>query len=211
MFDKSIYQRKTSGLVHTIYNDIGPDETRQLFDNTQKLICNWLVYSGFSVGVSDLVIDNNTRNDMKNIIKKMKNEVYDIMKQIHEGKFENKSIKSNNDFFEQEVNRILNGATNNVGQIALNEIDNDNRMINMIKSGSKGNVTNIAQMISSLGQQNVEGKRIAYGFDERTLPHYTKFDDGPEARGFIENSFIDGLSASEFVLHAIGGREGLIF
>ena len=43
----------------------------------------------------------------------------------------------------------------------------------MVNAGSKGSTINIAQMISCLGQQNVDGKRIPYGFDDRTLPHYT--------------------------------------
>jgi DNA-directed RNA polymerase II subunit RPB1 len=83
-------------------------------------------------------------------------------------------------------------------------------MMNMIKSGSKGNPINISQMIACLGQQNIDGKRITYGFDHRTLPHYTKYDDGPEARGFVENSFIKGLTPQEFFFHSMGGREGLI-
>ena len=65
-------------------------------------------------------------------------------------------------------------------------------------------------MMGSVGQQSVEGKRIMYGFDNRTLPHFTKYDDGPESRGFVENSFIKGLTAQEFFFHAMGGREGLI-
>jgi DNA-directed RNA polymerase II subunit RPB1 len=205
-FDKTIYQTRTGGLIHSVYNENGQEETRHLFDNTQKLICNWLVQSGFSVGVSDLIVEQETKNEMNTVIANMKNEVYNIMKQIHEGTFENKSIRTNNDFFEQEVNNLLNEAINKVGKIGLKNIEDDNRMINMIKSGSKGKAINIAQMISSLGQQNVDGKRITYGFDDRTLPHYTKYDDGPEARGFVESSFIEGLSASEFMLHAIAGK-----
>ena len=65
-------------------------------------------------------------------------------------------------------------------------------------------------MIACVGQQNVDGKRINYGFTDRTLPHYTKYDDGPDARGFVENSFISGLSPQEVFFHAMGGREGLI-
>ena len=42
----------------------------------------------------------------------------------------------------------------------------------MINSGSKGKATNIAQMVACLGQQNVDGARIPYGFNDRTLPHY---------------------------------------
>ena len=83
-------------------------------------------------------------------------------------------------------------------------------MFNMVKSGSKGKETNIAQIMACVGQQNVDGKRISYGFTDRTLPHYTKYDDGPEARGFVENSFISGLSPQEVFFHAMGGREGLI-
>jgi DNA-directed RNA polymerase II subunit RPB1 len=80
----------------------------------------------------------------------------------------------------------------------------------MVKSGSKGKEINISQMIVCVGQQNVDGKRITYGFTDRTLPHFTKYDDGPEARGFVKNSFISGLKPHEVFFHAMGGREGLI-
>ena len=65
-------------------------------------------------------------------------------------------------------------------------------------------------MIALLGQQSIEGKRIAYGFQDRTLPHFKRYDDGAEARGFIESSFVKGLSPAEFFFHAMTGREGLI-
>ena len=80
----------------------------------------------------------------------------------------------------------------------------------MVASGSKGSTINISQMISCLGQQNVDGKRIPYGFEDRTLPHFLKYDDSPESRGFVENSFIGGLTPQDFFFHAMGGREGLI-
>jgi DNA-directed RNA polymerase beta' subunit len=36
------------------------------------------------------------------------------------------------------------------------------------------------------------------------------FDDGAEARGFVEGSFLRGLTPQEFFFHAMSGREGLI-
>jgi DNA-directed RNA polymerase II subunit RPB1 len=54
------------------------------------------------------------------------------------------------------------------------------------------------------------GKRIPFGFRYRTLPHFTKDDYGPESRGFVENSYLRGLTPQEFFFHAMGGREGLI-
>ena len=65
-------------------------------------------------------------------------------------------------------------------------------------------------MISCLGQQNVDGKRIPYGYTNRTLPHFKQFDDTPKARGFVESSFIGGLTPEEVFFHAMGGRVGLI-
>ena len=58
-------------------------------------------------------------------------------------------------------------------------------------------------------KQSME-KRIPYGFENRTLPHFTKFDDSPSARGFVESSFISGLTPEELFFHAMGGRVGLI-
>ena len=209
--DKTIYQDRTKGLIHSIVNECGNDEARLFFDNTQKIICSWLRSAGFSTGISDLIIDNETIVNLKKTIRDMKVKVYDMIKTIHTGQFENKSINSNNEYFEDEVNSMLNTTRDIVGKMALAKIDDNlNRMINMVKSGSKGAIINVSQMIACLGQQNVDGKRIAYGFDDRTLPHYVKFDDGPESHGFVENSFITGLSPQEFFYHAMGGREGLI-
>jgi len=42
------------------------------------------------------------------------------------------------------------------------------------------------------------------------LPHFIKDDYGPESRGFVVNSYLAGLTPSEFYFHAMGGREGLI-
>lgn len=70
--------------------------------------------------------------------------------------------------------------------------------------------TLLLQVIAVVGQQNVEGKRIPFGFKHRTLPHFIKDDYGPESRGFVENSYLAGLTPTEFFFHAMGGREGLI-
>ena len=76
----------------------------------------------------------------------------------------------------------------------------------MVNCGSKGKPTNIGQITACLGQQNVDGKRIPYGFNNRTLPHYYKFDDSSEARGFVENSFITGQTPQESLLSCHGWK-----
>jgi DNA-directed RNA polymerase beta' subunit len=209
--DKTVFHGITTGLLPVIYHDYGPFEVRKFLDNTQRLICRWLLTSGFSVGISDLVTDNSTDEKLKNKIREMKTKAYTKLDEIRRGTIDNNSIFNNEEYIEREIIGILNETTSEVGKIGLSQIDEKtNRMINMVKSGSKGKETNVAQMIACVGQQNVDGKRITYGFTDRTLPHFTKYDDGPEARGFVESSFISGLSPQEVFFHAMGGREGLI-
>jgi len=209
--DKTVFHGITSGLIPVIYHDYGPFEVRKFLDNTQRLMCRWLLTSGFSVGISDLITDTTTDTNLKNKIKEMKTIAYEQLDEVRRGIIENNSIFNNADYTEREIIGILNETTNQVGKIGLSQIDErTNRMINMVKCGSKGKETNVAQIIACVGQQNVDGKRISYGFTDRTLPHFTKYDDGPDARGFVERSFIDGLSPHEVFFHAMGGREGLI-
>lgn len=209
--DKSVFHGVTSGLIPVIYHDYGPFEVRKFLDNTQRLICRWLLTAGFSVGISDLITDKKTDEELKRTIREMKKIAYDQLDDVRRGVVDNNSIFNNAEFTEREIIGILNETTNKVGKIGLSQIDEKtNRMINMVKCGSKGKETNVAQIVACVGQQNVDGKRIGYGFTDRTLPHFTKYDDGPDARGFVENSFIDGLSPQEVFFHAMGGREGLI-
>jgi hypothetical protein len=209
--DKAVFHNITNGLIPVIYHDYGPIEIKKFLDNTQRLVCRWLLTAGFSIGISDLVTDKNTEAELIGKIKEMKSNAYKKLDDMRKGTLENNSIFNNEDFIERELIGILNETTSIVAKISLAKIDEKtNRMFNMVKSGSKGKETNIAQIMACVGQQNVDGKRIAYGFTDRTLPHFTKYDDGPEARGFVENSFIAGLSPHEVFFHAMGGREGLI-
>jgi len=209
--DKKFYQDTTYGLIHTVYNEMGPEECTALFDNTQRMVCDWLVYNGFSVGISDLMVEERTSEKLRDEIKNLKVDVYKLIRDVHVNEFTNNTIMSNRDHFESEINRRLDTATKAINNIGMENIkDADNRMMNMINSRSKGNPINVSQMMGCVGQQSVEGKRISYGFDSRTLPHFTRYDDGPEARGFVENSFIKGLTSTELFFHAMGGREGLI-
>ncbi len=47
------------------------------------------------------------------------------------------------------------------------------------------------------------GHRIPNGFINRSLPHFPKFSREPDAKGFVENSFYTGLTATEFFFHTV--------
>ncbi len=210
IFDKSIFAKPSKGIVHVTYNDYGPQATVNFVDSMQNTIEQFLVYNGFSVGISDLVADKKTNDDIRAAIENKKREVEDMILQVHLDLFDNNTGKTNQEEFESRVLGILNKANDDAGRMGLASLAQENRLTAMVKAGSKGSTVNIAQMMACLGQQAPEGRRIPYGFTDRTLPHYKKYDDGAEARGFVESSFIRGLTPQEFFFHAMSGREGLI-
>jgi DNA-directed RNA polymerase II subunit RPB1 len=208
--DKGVLGASSRGMIQSIFNDFGHGQAADFIDNLQRIINKYMTMSSYSVGISDLIADDTTNDKITRAISEKKQEVKNLIDQIQIGVFENNTGKTNEIEFETQVNSILNKAQEEAGKIGRKSLSSDNRFVTMVNAGSKGNNINIAQMISCLGQQNVDGKRIPYGFEHRTLPHYCKFDDSPEARGFVEDSFIEGLNPQELYFHAMGGREGLI-
>ena len=208
--EKKVLGSTTDGIIHRICNDFGNMAAADFIDNLQNIVNEYMKTSGYSVGISDLIADATTHDTIVSTITQKKNEVKALIDQTHLGTFENKTGRSNVEEFETQVNGILNQAASEAGKIGRQSLQKDNRFVIMVNAGSKGSDLNISQMIAALGQQNVDGKRIPYGFDSRTLPHYNKFDDSPGARGFVESSFINGLTPTELFFHAQGGRVGLI-
>jgi DNA-directed RNA polymerase II subunit RPB1 len=208
--DKGILGSGTKGLIHRACNDFGNMASAAFVDDLQNIVTEYMKQSAFSVGISDLITDTKTNEKIISIITSKKAEVKNIINQVQLGVFENTSGKSNEEEFETKVNNLLSKAQSDAGREALKNLSEDNRFVIMFNAGSKGTEINIQQMTACLGQQNVDGKRIPYGFEHRTLPHFAKYDDSPSARGFVESSYINGLSPQELFFHAMGGRIGLI-
>ena len=208
--DKGVLGSGSNGLIQRICNDFGNMKAADFIDDLQNIITEYMSSSAYSVGISDLISDAETSQKIADIITVKKKDVQSLIDQTHLGIFENKSGKANNIEFETQVNDVLGKALSQAGRIGLQSLSTDNRFVIMVKAGSKGSDINLSQMISCLGQQQVDGKRVPYGFEDRTLPHFNKYDDSPQARGFVEHSFINGLTPQELFFHAMGGRVGLI-
>ena len=208
--DKGVLGDGSKGLIQRVCNDFGNMAAADFIDQLQAIVTEYMKTSAYSVGISDLLANQETNDAIASVIMDKKHEVGTLIDQTHIGVFENRTGRTDEQEFETRINNLLNQASSEAGKIGRQSLGTDNRFVTMVNAGSKGSELNISQMISCLGQQNVDGKRIPYGFADRTLPHYTKYDDSPEARGFVESSFISGLSPTELFFHAMGGRVGLI-
>lgn len=208
--EKSMFASTSKGILHRICNDFGNRTCADFIDDIQNIVNEYMKTSSFSVGISDLIANKTTQREITRVIETQKQEVQLLIEKAQLGIFENKTANTNAAEFELQVNNLLNKALGDAGKIGRSSLGKDNRFVMIVDSGSKGSPHNISQMISCFGQQNIDGKRIPNGFDNRPLPHFCKYDDSPKARGFIENSYITGLTAVEVFYHAMGGRIGLI-
>jgi hypothetical protein len=97
-----------------------------------------------------------------------------------------------------------------MGLIAQNAMLKTNSLGLMVKSGSKGSMVNILQIMACVGQQNCSGKRMQATLNGRSLPMFRATDISARSKGFVKHSYIDGLTPDEYWHHTVGGREGLI-
>ena len=200
----------TSGLVHVLYNDFGPERCGQLINDIQAIVTQFNLYTGFSVGTSDLIANAKALSFVNDKIAEGRKLVADILTNVHSGRYTNISGLSDGEKLEDDIVSALKDVAAKINKEVIESLSKTNRIVQMVDSGSKGGEQNITQMVATLGQQLIEGKRVQYTLQDRTLPHFPRYDDGVESRGFVQHSFVDGLMPAEFFFHAQAGREGLI-
>ncbi|KIJ45198.1 hypothetical protein M422DRAFT_251383 [Sphaerobolus stellatus SS14] len=210
-----IVEKKTvgasqGGLIHVVFREKGPEACVGLFTGLQWVVNYWLFHNGFSIGIGDTIADKPTMLIINRRITEAKNKVSEILEDAYQDRLRPMPGMTIRESFESKVNQELNMARDQTGQEVQRSLKNDNNVKQMVVAGSKGSFINISQMAVCVGQQSVEGRRIPFGFKHRTLPHFAKDDFSPEARGFVENSYLRGLTPQEFFFHAMAGREGLI-
>lgn len=210
VIDKNSVGTSGGSIVHVCWLQDGWEETRRFMNQIQAVTNYWMVNTSFSVGISDTVADASTMNAIQNTLDKAKSNVKKIMEKGQRGTLKGQPGKSLMESFEFHVNEVLNDARSTVGKSAQDSLKDRNAIKGTVVAGSKGSFYNISQIIGCVGQQNVQGARIKYGFGQRTLPHFAKDDLGMESRGFVENSYLRGLAPAEFFFHAMCGREGII-
>ncbi|KAI9219424.1 Rna polymerase II [Blastocladiella britannica] len=198
------------GLIHVSWVEHGPEAAKALLNGCQTIVNYWLLHNGFSIGIGDTIANPTTMNAINKLIENANQSVSELIEKARVEELERQPGMTIRETFEASANKFLNEAVNEAGKAAAASFMAHNNVKHMVTAGSKGSNINISQMSACVGQQNVEGKRIPFGFQYRSLPHFTKDDYSPESRGFVENSYLRGLHPHEFFFHAMGGREGLI-
>jgi len=162
----------------------------------QKLINYFFMIEGFTIGVHDCMLNDDIKDTIANQLNTIRNDAADLQKNLvsyDDNEKEEKIIQSL-----QQV-RLLN-------DVVIKSLDVRSPLLIMAElAKAKGKGANLVQIMAAIGQQFYGGKRI-----KNDTPYYEENEPDPMARGLCLNSFIEGMTPTEFVYHMYSSREGLV-
>ena len=210
IMDSSVLQKP---LLHLIFNTYGPLEARDFLDNNQRTVSRWLEQHGFTLGYGDCAPTQEMNENVEEKIKEKIKNVNTFLKEANMGIYKSNLDKKFIKFaLENDILAELEGAKYEAHKFIRKHITTKNNMYVASKdvSGTKGSSGNIGQVMGTLGQQVIQGKRVPFSFTKRTLPFFARDDYSAESRGFVKGSFFNGMNPVETFFHQMGGRMGNI-
>ena len=208
---KTIGDGTKKGLIYVLLRDLGSEQAAEFMNKFSRLCSRVMgMHKGLSIGVDDVTPSAALTKIKHSILKDGFREAMSFIKKYEDGTLPLRPGCNILQSLEEMMNGVLGKLRESAGQRAMKALHWHNAPRIMAECGSKGSPLNISQMIACVGQQAVGGQRIANGFVNRTLPHFPYNSLTPGAKGFVGNSFYTGLTPTEFIFHAMGGREGLV-
>jgi DNA-directed RNA polymerase subunit A' len=211
VFDKKIAgAEQQESLLYWLAKEYGVEFVSKFMDHVFRIFIKILEKKGFTLRLDDVAIDEKIKANIHGLLNEAFMRVQEYVKQYVEGSLEVVPGRSLEESLEIRILEVLAEARDRAGEEAVSNLDPFNHAFIMARTGARGNILNLTQMAATLGQMTVRGERIWRGYMGRALPHFRENDLGPIARGFVVNSFFNGLSVTEMFMHAAGGREGLV-
>ncbi len=210
IIDKTTFGDEDGELVKVLDKEIGRNKTFDILKKAFDLGKNYITNKGITIAVNDLDLNEDILDKGEEIIKKAEKKTEEIIESCKNGNLEIIPGKTIEESREVRILQTLNEVRTKIGEIVKKEFPKTNPVNNMIISGGGGNILNITQMASCVGQQAFMDGRINIGYNGRTLSLFKKGDLSPRARGFIRSSFIRGLKPDEFFFQAVTGRDSLM-
>jgi len=199
-----------NNIFYVLLRDFGEDASCVCMWRLARVASWYLMNRGFSIGIGDVTPSGALLKQKQGLVQSGYHKCMEYIKQLQEGTLQCAAGCTEEETLEANILHELSTIRDKAGKASLTALHKSNAPLTMALCGSKGSFINISQMIACVGQQAISGKRIPNGFEDRSLPHFSRHSKIPAAKGFVENSFYSGLTPTEFFFHTMGGREGLV-
>lgn len=191
---------KAGSLVQYLYNNYGPKTNREFLEDMQGVVASYLNNRALSLGLKDM---EPATIQHQVLFKNKMNELEHILKEWHQSGMSSKE-------YEKEANFALSRARSDMGEGTMQSLSKNNTFKMIITAGTKGTPHNASQIMRTVGQQSINGKRVQNGLKNRVLSCYEQNDRSAEAGGFVSSNFQIGLTPQEVFFTAQAARVGLV-
>ncbi len=197
---------KDRAIQQFLYKWYGTDRASEFITDATRIAYNYLEYKPITVGILSCIAENKELAD--------KNDE-GIRKLMAKGQFfvdEQPTPKSLLEKQKQEEKITMKLAVvGDYGKTETMEILGSSGLTKMAKAGTKGDGFNLAQIGSSLGQQNIAGLRLQKDKTlQRCLSYFPPGSKNIEHQGFCKSSFLEGTQVHEMFFMQQAAREGLL-
>jgi DNA-directed RNA polymerase beta' subunit len=201
-----------SSIYQMMVHEFGPQRTLDVIYDMQQLGINYISQHGFTTGIHDFFIMPEERAKITQTSQGTLTKSYQIVDQLNRGLiippidktilqfYEENQINTQrvvDDYYEPVIRSIRNPRTNGVFE--------------MLATGCKGSPTFLVNMVATVGLVMISGERVRPNFGYmRTLPYFQRFEESPEARGYVGTSFMQGLTLVGCIFNAMMARTDII-
>ena len=208
---KSVGKGANGGLYHLIASEYGNEKALDVMFNMQQMAIAYILQYGYTIGSNDLMVNPQSKKEIDEIAADIVNKSNLITEKLNNGEIIPPIGKTIEEFYEEQQISTLSIFDDFTEPILKSINTRTNGLFKLIMSGSKGKLDNMFNMVTGIGQKLINGDRIKQKFShKRTLAYYPRFDTTPESRGYITNSYVAGMTSSEYVFNAMNARFDLI-
>lgn len=207
--DKAAVGAENGKIIDKIEKEYGSYAAKKFLFNITRLAIEYIMRVGFSISISDQDLPDKAREEIKDVIEKVRKGVDELIEEFNRGELKVLTGRTPKESLETLIKRRLNKALDDV-RLILEKHVSDSFTLTMARSGARGDLVNIVQTAAMVGQEMVMGERVERGYQGRTFPHFKRGDISLESHGFVSRGFKEGLTPFEFFFDAINSRESLM-
>jgi len=210
---KSVARGQNGGIFHLIALEYGFEAAINAIYNLQQIAIAYNMMTGVTIGMEDIVVDKETKRKIDRIANDIVSRSQLVTDKLISGELIPPIGQTVSNFYEMQQISLLSVYDDFKDPVLRAKCMNANinGLFKMALCGSKGELENIYNMVSSIGQKVINGERMLEKFGyKRTLAYYRRFETDPEARGYIPDSYVSGTGTGAFVSGAMNARFDLV-
>ena len=198
IFCSNIIKASKNSIYHVIYFKYGSKTMLEIVFKHQQVIKRFNKIRGITLGYGDIRINKESRELIDLIKSKIYRKYSEFNNRLIEGDIKLPEGVDIVEYVERESLKILNPGEQFLPAILKSINPKENWLFLLVLTKSKGSLTNIYNIFASVGQLKINGKRLpqrlAYKRSSIWEPQFTL---NPVSRGYVMNSYNDGLTLPE--------------